>query len=82
MPFNCQIKIRQFFFSVRMYIIMAIPYHTAKFKSANSVKNVVWGKTAKFNDRQYFRLYGIVQWIVYNVHVHVVSTMWETISQW
>ena len=38
---------------------MAILYHTAKLKSANSVKNVVWGKTAKLNDRQYFRLYSI-----------------------
>ena len=37
----------------------AIPYHTAKFNSNNGVKNVVLGQTAKFNDRQYFRLYGI-----------------------
>ena len=43
-----------------MFVHMAIPYHTVKFKSAGSVKNVVWGKTAKFNDRQYFRLYGII----------------------
>ena len=44
-------------FHVRVHI--AIPYHTATFKSVNSVKNVVWGKTTKFNDRQYFRLYSI-----------------------
>ena len=56
MPFNCQNKIRQIF--CRVHVRMVIPYHTAKFESANSVKNVVWGKTAKFNDRQYFRLYG------------------------
>ena len=51
MPFNCQIKIHLFFF--RVHVHMAIPYHTTKFKSTNSVKNVVWGKTAKFNDHQY-----------------------------
>ena len=61
MPFNRQIKIRLFF--SRVHVHMAIPYHTTKFKSANSVKNVVWGKTAKFNDHQYFRLYG-------RVHAH------------
>ena len=49
MPFNCQIKIHQIFFHV--HVRMAIPYHTAKFKSAN---NVVWGKTAKFNDDHIF----------------------------
>ena len=27
----------------------------------------VWGQTAKFNDRQYFRLYGIVTRVVRNV---------------
>ena len=40
MPFNHQIKIRQIFF--RMHVRMAIPYHTAKLKSANSVKNIVY----------------------------------------
>ena len=57
MPTNRQIKIRQFFF--RVHVRMAILYHTAKFNSNNGVKNVVLGQTAKFNDRQYFRLYGI-----------------------
>ena len=56
MSLNRQIKICQNF--VRVHVNITISYHTAKFKSANSVKNVVWGKTAKFNDRQYFRLYG------------------------
>ena len=56
MPLNCQIKIRQIFFCMR--VRMAIPYHTAKFESKNSVKNIVWGQTAKFNDHQYFRLCG------------------------
>ena len=48
---------RQIFF--HMHIRMAIPYHNAKFKSANSVKNVVWDQTAKLNDHQYFWLYGM-----------------------
>ena len=39
-------------------IRMAIPYRTAKFKSANIFLIVIWGSTAKFNARQYFRLYG------------------------
>ena len=37
---------------------MAIPYRTAKFKSANIFAMAIWGPTAKFNSRQYFRLYG------------------------
>ena len=37
---------------------MAIPYRTAKFKSANSLAIAILGSTAKFNARQYFRLYG------------------------
>ena len=32
---------------------------TAKFKSANIFISVAWDQTAKFKDRQYFRLYGI-----------------------
>ena len=38
---------------------MAIPYQTTKFKSANIFVMAIWGPTAKFNSRQYFRLYGI-----------------------
>ena len=39
---------------------MAIPYLTAKFKSANTFKMAIWDPTAKFNSRQCFRLYGIL----------------------
>ena len=37
---------------------MAIPYQTAKFKSANRFKMAIWDPTAKFNSHQYFQLYG------------------------
>ena len=57
MRLNCQIKIHHFFY---VHVYMAIPYHTAKFKSTNGVKNVILVQTAKFNDRQYFRLYGVL----------------------
>ena len=48
---------------------MAILYHTAKFNSNNGVKNVVLGQTAKFNDRQYFRLYGIQNDLIDHAHI-------------
>ena len=51
-----QIKIRQIF--LLAYIRMAIPYRTAKFKSANILIIAILGSTANFNSRQYFRLYG------------------------
>ena len=38
---------------------MAIPYGTAKFKSANILAIAILGSTAKFNSCQYFWLYGI-----------------------
>ena len=38
---------------------MAIPYQTTQFKSTNIFAMVILGPTAKFNSRQYFRLYGI-----------------------
>ena len=42
------------------YIIMAIPYRTMKFKSANILAIIaILSSTAKFNSRQYFRLYGM-----------------------
>ena len=41
------------------YSHMVIPYRTAKFKSANILALAILGSTAKFNSRQYFRLYGI-----------------------
>ena len=53
---NCQIKIRQNF--LLAYIHMAIPYRTAKFKSANTFAMAIWDPTAKFSSRQYFWLYG------------------------
>ena len=43
-----------------IYIHMAIPYRTTKFKSANILAIALLGSTAKFNARQYFRLYGII----------------------
>ena len=55
--YNRQIKIRQNF--LLAYIRMAIPYRTAKFKSANIILIAILGSTAKFNARQYFRLYGM-----------------------
>ena len=55
--YNRQIKIRQIF--LLAYIRKAIPYRTAKFKSANILAIAILGSTAKFNARQYFRLYGI-----------------------
>ena len=54
---NHQIKIRQNFLFT--YIRMAILYRTAKFKYANMFAMAIWDPTAKFNSRQYFRLYGI-----------------------
>ena len=56
--YNRQIKIRQ---NVLLaYIRMAIPYRTAKFKSANILAIAILGSTAKFNARQYFWLCGIL----------------------
>ncbi|MCG8623694.1 MAG: hypothetical protein MJE68_17085, partial [Proteobacteria bacterium] len=58
--YNSQIKIRQNF--LLAYIRMAIPYQTAKFKSANILLIAIWSSTTKFNARQYFRLYGIIMY--------------------
>ena len=38
---------------------MAIPYQTAKFKSANIYAMEIWYPTAKFNSHQYFQLYSM-----------------------
>ena len=54
--YNRQIKIRQIF--LLAYIRMAIPYRTAKFKSANTLIIAILGSTTNFNSRQYFWLYG------------------------
>ena len=56
--YNRQIKIRQNF--LLAYICMAILYQTAKFKSANILAIAIMGSTAKFNFRQYFRLYSSI----------------------
>ena len=77
MPLNRQIKIRQNFF--RMHVRMAIPYHTAKFKSTNCVKNVVLGQTAKFNDRQYFRLYGIFVCELFGISIPTYLSMFSIV---
>ena len=58
--YNRQIKIRQNF--LLAYIRMAIPYRTAKFKYANILAIAILGSTAKFNARQYFRLYGSLRY--------------------
>ena len=42
-------------YTAYMYVYMAILFQTAKFKSSNTQFG---GQTAKFNDRQYFWLYG------------------------
>ena len=62
--YDRQIKIRQYFRieCMRVYS-MTIPYRTAKFKSANVFISAALDHTAKFKDRQYFRLYGILQLI-------------------
>ena len=43
-------------------IRMAIPYRTAKFKPASILAIAILGSTAKFNSRQYFRLYEMFSW--------------------
>ena len=57
---------------------MVIPYQTTKFKSANMFAMAIWDPTAKFNSRQYFRLYGtedaILLWIsqVHKMHYTII----------
>ena len=68
--YNRQIKIRQNF--LLAYIRMAIPYRTAKFKSANILSIAILGSTAKFNARQYFRLYGIPRALCSHCSVEVL----------
>ena len=48
---------------------MAIPYRTAKFKSANIFAMAIWGPTAKFNSHQYFQLCSILEYI-YHIFIH------------
>ena len=47
---------------------MAIPYQTAKFKSANIFAMAILGPTAKFNYRQYFQLYGMPIHVATHTH--------------
>ena len=51
---------------------MTIPYRTAKFKSANVFILAALDHTAKFKDRQYFRLYGLYKSLL---HVHVTTSL-------
>ena len=68
--------IRQICF--RVHVRMVISYHTA-----NSVApNVVWCQTAKFNDGQYFRLYGIYtcKWPYLEVLLIITTKVPEILS--
>ena len=62
--FKCNLHVR-----VRAYYMYGT---TAKFKSANIFISAARDQTAKFKDRQYFRLYGIVN--SYTVDVAQRST--------
>ena len=64
-----KLKIHQYF--VHTNIHMAIPYRTAKFKSANIFVSVAQDQTTKFKDCQYFRLYGILYSKYSRLHSHV-----------
>ena len=72
---NHQIKIHQNF--LLAYIRMAIPYRTAKFKSANMLVMAIWDPTAKFNSHQYFWLYSTFVWNLLHwpleMHGHLYS---------
>ena len=47
---------------------MAIPYRTAKLKSSNNIFTMaILGPTAKFNFRQYVRLYSNIQTGIPNI---------------
>ena len=60
---------------------MAIPYRTAKFKSANILLIAIWGSTAKFNARQYFRLYGSLKWKKINLSLEPIFSSEDIIAQ-
>ena len=59
---TAKLKSAKISYSHNYIISMAIPYQTAKFKSANILTIAILGSTVKFNSRQYFRLY--------DIHVH------------
>ena len=44
---------------LHIYICVSIPYRTAKFISTNIFTMAIYGPIAKFNSRQYFRLYSM-----------------------
>ena len=71
--YNRQIKIRQNF--LLAHIRMAIPYRTAKFKSANILSIAILGSTAKFNARQYFRLYGTCIYVLPTTSSRALASM-------
>ena len=53
---------------------MAILYRTAKFKSTNILAIAILDSTAKFNPRQYFRLYGIIVTIIaLTFRLHIIT---------
>ena len=55
---------------------MAIPYQTAKLKSANYILAIViLGSTAKFTSRQYFRLYGIIQGSISKLNLACITML-------
>ena len=64
-----KLKIYQYLLLAYMYICMAIPYRTAKSKSANVHAKVIWDPNVKFNSQQFFRLYGSVFCIHKIMHV-------------
>ena len=62
---------------------MAIPYQSAKFKSANILIIAIWGSTAKFNSRQYFQLYSVTftaQWTLYSSFRIKEGAVFTTVS--
>ena len=62
---------------------MAIPYRTAKFKSTNSLAIAILGSIAKFNARQYFRLYGSNCYIIALIHTDynvIIKLHWSLIG--
>ena len=63
------------------YIRMEIPYQTATFKPANILPIAILGSTTKFNFRQYFRLYGNLQSIVWYLVVSSSEPMYAKYHQ-
>ena len=57
---------------------MAIPYRTAKLKSANAFAMAIWDPTAKFNSLQYFRLYGMT---MHGIFLSTVAVSWLVLDR-